>query len=89
MRSILRYPSLGTDCFEERRGDNIWELILVIPAGAWFADGIRSYTGLKGACNIYKCGDRLSEPHFISLYPIALPKPDFHCPSFFGPIEFL
>ena len=33
--------------------------------------------------NIYKCGDGLKKPHFISLFPISLPSPDFHCPTFF------
>ena len=28
--------------------------------------------------NIYKCGDGLKKPHFISLFPIDTPEPDFH-----------
>ncbi|MGN0907489.1 MAG: carbohydrate-binding family 9-like protein [Bullifex sp.] len=34
--------------------------------------------------NSYKCGDLLKEPHFISLFPIDLPSPDFHQIRFFG-----
>ena len=34
--------------------------------------------------NIYKCGDCLLQPHFLSWSPITLDKPNFHCPEFFG-----
>lgn len=37
--------------------------------------------------NAYKCGDKLSNPHFISLFPIDLPSPDFHQKRFFQEIE--
>ena len=37
--------------------------------------------------NAYKCGDKLKEPHFISLFPIDLPSPDFHQKRFFQEIE--
>ena len=37
---------------------------------------------MKG--NVYKCGDMLPHPHFLSFFPIHLPKPDFHRPDFFG-----
>ena len=33
--------------------------------------------------NAYKCGDGLKKPHFLSLFDISLPSPDFHCPAFF------
>ena len=34
--------------------------------------------------NFYKCGDKTARPHFGCWSPIDLPKPDFHCPDFFG-----
>ncbi len=37
--------------------------------------------------NAYKCGDMLKEPHFISLFPIDLPSPDFHQIRFFGEVD--
>ena len=39
---------------------------------------------MKG--NFYKCGDKTSRPHYGCWSPINLPKPDFHCPGFFGEI---
>ena len=37
--------------------------------------------------NFYKCGDKTGRPHFGCWSPIDLPKPDFHCPDFFGSIR--
>lgn len=37
--------------------------------------------------NFYKCGDETAVPHFLSAFPIDLPQPDFHCPSFFQALE--
>jgi len=34
--------------------------------------------------NFYKCGDKTARPHYGCWSPIDLPKPDFHCPAFFG-----
>lgn len=34
--------------------------------------------------NFYKCAEDGDKPHYVSWSPISTPKPDFHCPSFFG-----
>ena len=39
--------------------------------------------------NFYKCGDNTARPHFGCWSPIDLPKPDFHCPAFFGTLTFV
>ena len=38
--------------------------------------------------NFYKCGDRLKQQHYLSWNPIDLPRPNFHCPEFFGELTF-
>ena len=38
--------------------------------------------------NLYKCGDNLNQPHYLSWSPITLSKPNFHCPDFFGTLTF-
>lgn len=38
--------------------------------------------------NLYKCGDNLNQPHFLSWSPITLDKPNFHCPDYFGELIF-
>ncbi len=88
MDSIVRIPSLGTEPFEEREGDNRWTMMLAIPATALFRHHIASWKGLCAAVNLYKCGDDLSHPHFLSWQPIALEKPNFHCPDFFRQVKF-
>ena len=85
---ILRYPSLGSEPFEERIGDNRWSVILVVPKDALWEDNIESFRGLDAKMNAYKCGDELSTPHFLSLAPIKTEKPDFHQPDFFIPVHF-
>lgn len=83
MKSIWRWSSLGEEPFEEREGECTWEVKLRIPRQAFFLHHIESLSGLDLQMNIYKCGDLLSEPHFVSLYPISAPAPDFHRPEFF------
>jgi hypothetical protein len=86
---VLRYPSLGREPFEEKVGDNRWRLTLAIPAEALFADALTTFSGLEARFNCYKCGDHLSQPHYVSLAPIATPAPDFHRPEYFTEIKFL
>lgn len=88
MGSIGRESSLGTANFAERRGDNRWELWVTIPVGAFFAHGFETLDGLRARANVYKCGDDLSKPHFLSWRPIGTDKPNFHVPEYFGEVAF-
>lgn len=88
LRGVIRHPSLGSEPFEEREGDNRWSLTVAIPASSLFADRIGSWRGLRGTMNLYKCGDELSQPHFLSWRPIEYVRPQFHLPEFFGGVEF-
>ena len=84
---VEHHTSLGTEPFEERVGDNKWSLTLGLPTAIFHQDSVESWNGLKLKVNLYKCGDNLSKPHFLSWQPIALPQPCFHCPEFFTAIE--
>lgn len=86
--TVRRYPSLGRANFAEREGDNRWSLTLAIPPQALFRHRLDSWSGLAASMNLYKCGDELSHPHFLSWRPIDNPKPDFHLPRFFENVEF-
>lgn len=88
MRTIVRESSLGTANFAERTGENRWELNVAIPVKAFFAHRFATLDGLKARANVYKCGDNLSKPHFLSWQPIRTGNPNFHVPEFFGDIEF-
>ena len=88
LKSVKRWSSLGAEPFEERVGECTWEVALVIPASAIFRHEIETFNGKTMRANFYKCGDKLQTPHFLSWAPIELPKPKFHCPEFFGELNF-
>lgn len=88
LNMVGRWSSMGSAPFDNLDGERTWCLCLDIPACAFFRDNIRSLNGLHASGNIYKCGDKLPRPHFLSLYPINTPKPDFHRPDCFGTIVF-
>lgn len=89
LASVKRTPSLGTACFAEREGDNRWTLTLEIPASALFLHELRSWCGVEARMNLYKCGDNLTRPHFLSWKPIDAAAPDFHLPAFFRTVKFI
>lgn len=85
LSGIARWSSLGRQPFEAQPAPACWRLSLVIPAEAFWHHRIPSFRGLSFRANVYKCGDLLDKPHFLSLFPIAVEKPDFHRPDFFQP----
>ena len=87
LSQVERHTSLGTETFEERVGENKWSLMLGLPTSIMHQHKVESWDGLKLKVNLYKCGDNLSKPHFLSWQPIALPQPCFHCPEFFTAVE--
>lgn len=86
LSTIARWSSLGREPFGLRNEPTAWDLCLAIPFNV-FGDDSAIFAGpaLKG--NIYKCGDDLPTPHFVSLFPIPVTKPDFHRPDHFNVIE--
>jgi len=88
LRSVKRWASLGSSTFEEKVGDRTWEVALIIPVSALFNHTIHDLSGKLMNANFYKCGDLLQTPHFLSWNPIELPEPNFHCPEFFGKLDF-
>lgn len=86
--SIKRWASLGTAPFDERMGETSWEVALIIPRTIYFKDDVKTLNGLHASANFYKCGDKLTVPHFVSMYPIEVQKPDFHRPDFFQELIF-
>lgn len=88
MSSIKRYPSLGLEPFGKKQEDFKWDLLAVIPVSAYWQSELKSFGGIKTRANFYKCGDSLTEPHYISWSPISTEKPDFHTPPFFCELNF-
>ncbi len=87
LRGVKRCSSLGSEPFEEKNV-GAWELSLIIPVSTFWKHDVRSLEGTTMKANFYKCGDKLSVPHFLSYAPIDTASPDFHRPEFFVPITF-
>lgn len=85
---ITANSSLGAEPFAERQGDLLWELFVQIPISCFIHDSAKTFSGWEATGNFYKCGDDLSEPHFVTWNPIETENPDYHCPEFFGKIKF-
>jgi len=66
-----------------------WELTLAIPLEVFCHHSLKTFRGLTGRANFYKCGDDLPDPHFLSWNPIQTEEPDFHQSAFFGDIAFI
>ncbi len=86
MQKILRHSSVGTEPFSEKEGIFPWSLTVAIPFELVGLDGDNLPDGF--AANFYKCADGSSLPHYLSWSPIAVEKPDFHRPDFFGELQF-
>lgn len=85
---VGRWSSLGREPFGDRMGQTTWQLCLAVPVEAFYHHSLKSLDALRVKGNVYKCGDKLPHPHFMSMFPIDLPKPDFHRPDFFGDVCF-
>lgn len=88
MATVKRIGTMGTKPFAEIEGRNCWSMMLVIPAKALFKHKLDTWKGVEARMNLYKCGDELSHPHFLSWKPIGTPQPDFHRPEYFGDVVF-
>ena len=88
MEDVKRWASLGTEPFDTRQEPIKWEVALLVPITTFFKHKFESFDGLTASGNVYKCGDNLPVPHFISWNPIRTASPDFHRPDFFGEMTF-
>lgn len=84
--SVLASSTFGCKPFAEISGDNLWSLRVAIPCSALFGDDLKTWRGASLKGNFYKCGDGLSCPHYITMFPIQTPSPDYHRPEFFREI---
>jgi hypothetical protein len=66
-----------------------WELTLMIPNEVFCYHKIISLKERTCRVNLYKCGDDLPEPHFLTWNEVYSDEPDFHLPQFFGNMQFI
>ena len=88
LASVKKHPSLGKKTFAERSDVPVWTLEAEIPVSALWHHSYKTWAGIEGRANFYKCGDGLKTPHFVTWAPITTPSPDYHRPEFFVPISF-
>jgi hypothetical protein len=85
---IRRKSSLGNDPLTAREGKISWTITIAIPPEIFFHHKIQKLEGRTFRANFYKCGDKLSVPHYVTWNPVGTSKPDFHQPDYFGMLEF-
>lgn len=86
--TVERWSSNGRTPFEEKPAPAEWQLVLKVPMSAFYHHQLGSLSGKRVRANFYKCGDKQQKTHFLSWNKIELPTPNFHCPEFFGVLEF-
>ncbi len=87
LETIEVFPSLGRAPVSTHAIS--WQLAVNIPAAVFGYAAFTEKILYHVTGNIYTCGDALPQKRYLSLFPIATAKPDFHTPQFFGKITFL
>jgi hypothetical protein len=85
---IRRMTSAGNNPVGEKKGRFSWTITMAIPLNVFFHHKIKELKGRTFMANFYKCGDKLSVPHYLTWNPVGTSKPDFHRPDYFGRLEF-
>lgn len=86
---IRRKSSAGQEAVREKPGEFSWTITLAIPLSVFFQHEIKELKGKIFRANFYKCGDKLSVPHYVTWNPVLTRTPDFHRPEFFGLLKFI
>lgn len=89
IKEIRRLASAGNRPVSESEGDFSWTLSLAIPFSTLIRHKEDGREGSVFRANFYKCGDKLTVPHYLTWNPVGTEKPDFHRPEFFGSLEFV
>ena len=87
LNQVIRIPSLPRQILSEQ-SVGPWELTLILPKTIFFRHRIETLAGMHMKGNLYKCGDRLTIPHYLSWQPIRTERPTFHRPEFFSDLFF-
>jgi hypothetical protein len=86
---IRRMTSVGTEPLAEITGDFQWSLTAAIPFEVFFRHGVKELKGKTFRANFYKCGDKLTVPHYVTWNPVGTENPDYHQPQYFGLLKFI
>jgi hypothetical protein len=81
--------SAGTEPFKEKTGENNWTVTIAIPFAVFFRHKVKDLKGKTFRANFYKCGDKLTVPHYVTWSPVGTKEPDYHRPEYFGMLKFV
>ncbi|MEN8120463.1 MAG: carbohydrate-binding family 9-like protein [Bacteroidota bacterium] len=84
MKKIRTYSTLGSKPFGIKKGKYEYKLLVEVPAKTFFKHKINLGEEFSFNANLYKCGDKAPNMHFLSWSPIKIDEPDFHRPEFFN-----
>jgi hypothetical protein len=86
---IRRKSSVGENSVSERGGEFSWTITMAIPLTVFFRHELSDLKGKVFRANFYKCGDKLTVPHYLTWNPVCTVMPDYHRPEFFGLLKFV
>jgi len=86
---IRRLCSAGKYPVREQAGEYCWTITIAIPFEVFQYHSIRELKGKRFRANFYKCGDKLTVPHYLTWNEVRTGKPDFHQPEYFGALIFV
>jgi len=86
---IRRKASAGNKSISERSGEFSWHITLAIPLNVFYKHKLKELKGKTFRANFYKCGDKLTVPHYVTWNPVGTESPDYHRPEFFGLMKFI
>ena len=86
---IRRVTSIGQTPVREKVGKSEWTITIAIPFAVFFHHNIKELKGKTFRANFYKCGDKLTVPHYVTWNKVGTEKPDYHQPEYFGVIKFV
>lgn len=86
---IRRVTSAGKKPVKEKKGRFEWTITIAIPFEIFFHHKIKELEGKTFRANFYKCGDKLTVPHYVTWNPVGTLQPDYHQPEYFGLLKFI
>jgi hypothetical protein len=86
---IRRLTSVGEKPVKEIKGEYKWTITIAIPFDIFFHHKVENLKGKTFRANFYKCGDKLTVPHYVTWNPVGTEKPDYHQPAYFGLLKFV
>jgi hypothetical protein len=87
-KEVVKKIITSVSIVQNEDDDILWELTAAIPVSSFVHSSVDKLQDTICRANFYKCGDLLSDPHFVAWSNIESATPNFHLPEYFGALEF-